>query len=168
MNKKAIGLLVAILLLPLTPANGQVITGRVVQQGTDAAIVEALVTLSDEVGGHQRTQRTSSQGSYRFVLDAPGQARIRARRLGFRPFVSAVVRLEAGDTLTLPVELIPVPQELSRVTVNAEVEAVKDLRIVGYNARSMETVVIPCRRLRLSAKRPTHISTLSAICISSS
>ncbi|MEP7345384.1 MAG: carboxypeptidase-like regulatory domain-containing protein [Gemmatimonadaceae bacterium] len=141
-------------LLLLTPhrAHGQMITGRVVQQGTDAGIVEALVTISDDLGAHQRTQRTSSQGSYRFVLQAPGNIVIRVRRLGFRPFVSAILRVEAGDTVAVPVALVPVPQELSRVTIDAEVEAIKDIHILGYNTRSFEAVFIPPSRIEAVGK----------------
>jgi hypothetical protein len=152
LTKDLVGVLLALLLVPTIHAGAQMISGRVVQQGTDVAIVEALVSISDERGEHQRTVRTSSSGTFSFRLNGPGQVEIRVRRLGFRPFVSAVLRVEAGDTLTVPVMLMPVPQELSRVTVNAELEAIKDLRIVGYNARSMEAIFVPPSKVEAVGK----------------
>lgn len=140
-------MLLGFLLVPLSRAAAQTISGRVLQEGTDAAIIDALVSVSDTVGDHLRTVRTSSSGGFVIRLDGTAQVVLRARRLGFKPFVSTVLRVEVGDSVTVPIMLAPAPQELSPIMVNAEIEAIKDLKIVGYNARSMEAIFIPPSRV---------------------
>lgn len=142
-------------LVSAAAANAQVVAGRVVQRGSSVIIDDATVFVGDVVGSRGRTMRTSSQGLFRIKLDAAGSLIVRVRRLGFRPYSSEVLRLEKGDSVSLDVELEPVPQELTPVAVNAELEAIKDIRIRGYNARSIDATFITPSQLD-AAGRGAH------------
>jgi hypothetical protein len=117
--------------------NAQVVTGRVLQSGTDVAIGDATVFVGDVAGAHGRTLRTRSDGRFRTQLDDAGAFIVRVRRIGFRPFESTELHVAKDDSAIVDVQLAPVPQQLSTVLVNAELDAIKDLRVVGYNARSL-------------------------------
>ncbi|MEP7346742.1 MAG: carboxypeptidase-like regulatory domain-containing protein [Gemmatimonadaceae bacterium] len=135
-SSKAFGL--AALLLACAPiAGAQVVVGRVVQRGTNAVIEDASVFIGDVVGSRGRTVSSSSQGKFRVKLDTAGSLVVRVRRIGFRPFESSVLRIAIGDSAIVDVQLEPVPQELTPVVINAELEAIKDIHIRGYDPRSM-------------------------------
>lgn len=129
---------VLVLMLICAPiAGAQVVVGRVVQRGTDAAVEDASVFVGEVVGARGRTIRSSSQGKFRVKLDAAGSLVVRVRRIGFRPFASSVLRVATDDSVIVDVQLEPVPQELTPVIIDAELDAIKDIRIRGYDPRSM-------------------------------
>lgn len=147
----SIGLLgAAYLSLPMR-VEAQVITGRVTDLTTEAPIADALVTAEDNLGFHF-SARTSSRGYFRIPLIRSRSVLVKVRRLGFQPFSQSTNRIDTGDTLMLSVSLKPVPQQLSAVTIDAELEAAKDLRIVGYNARSIEATFITRSRIEAVGK----------------
>ncbi|HUF68621.1 MAG TPA: carboxypeptidase regulatory-like domain-containing protein [Longimicrobiales bacterium] len=90
-------------------AHAQILTGRVVELGSDRAIVAASVGI---VSGGQPIVSTESDstGFFRLVLPQPGRYRIRVERLGYAPAETDSV--EVGRT------------ELVEVTISLRVTAV--------------------------------------------
>lgn len=107
------GLAMALVVLQaaVVPAmQGQTIRGRLVDDGDNAAIAGAMMTLMNR--GGRGVQRTVSMGTGLFELRAPtpGEYRVRAERIGYATTFSAFFSISVEDTLTVeiaaPVEAI--------------------------------------------------------------
>jgi hypothetical protein len=132
---------VALAALPLL-VQAQVVRGRVSRQdGTP--IPDASIYVGDSAGnGTGRTARSGANGRYRFKLDVGGAFVLRVRRLGYRPFISPTLSVRDEDSLSYDVHLELVPQQLATVTVNAEIDAIRDLQMLGFGIRSVPATII--------------------------
>lgn len=124
-----------------TVASGQLIAGRVTRRD-GAPIPDVSVFAGDSVGGGGRNFRSDALGRFRVKLDVAGTFVLRVRRLGYRPFVSPSLSLKENDSLSYDVQLDPVPQQLAMVTVNAEIDAIRDLQMLGFGIRSIPATII--------------------------
>lgn len=102
-----IGLPMALVVLQAAVASamqGQVVRGRLVEDGGNAAIAGAMMTLMDRDGRGVQGMVTRS-GTGRFELQAlePGEYRVRAERIGYATTYSAFFSIGVGDTLTVQV-----------------------------------------------------------------
>lgn len=103
---------VVVLQAAVAPAmQGQVIRGRLVDDGDNAAIAGAMMTLMDRSGrGVEGTVTRSGTGLFELRAPTPGEYRVRAERIGYATTFSAFFGISAGDTLTVeiaaPVEAI--------------------------------------------------------------
>ena len=111
-------LLALALAMLAAPAAAQVVTGRVVEQGTEAPMGSAVVALVDSA--ERRVQATLADSAGRFTLRAPGAGRyaVRVERVGSATLVSAPQRLAAGDSVDLRLTLAPAAR-LSAIRVTA-------------------------------------------------
>jgi len=113
-------LLASLLLLPAAAA-GQVLRGTLIEEGSRQPIAAALVQLiAAERDSILASAVTGEQG--RFVLPrvAPGSYRVRALRIGFRPWVSAPLSLDAGATRDDAIAVPAVPVVLAEITVETK------------------------------------------------
>lgn len=90
---------------------GQVVRGRLVDEGDNAAIAGAMITLMDRSGrGVERMLTRSGTGVFELRVPAPGEYRLRAERIGYGTTYSAFFRIFTRDTLTVqmaaPIEAI--------------------------------------------------------------
>lgn len=90
---------------------GQAVRGRLVDEGDNAAISGAMITLMDRDGrGVARVLTRSGTGVFELPIPAPGEYRLRAERIGYGTTYSAFFRISTRDTLTVrmaaPVEAI--------------------------------------------------------------
>ena len=90
---------------------GQVVRGRLVDDGDNAAIAGAMITLMDRGGrGVERMLTRSGTGVFELRVPAPGEYRLRAERIGYGTTYSAFFRISTRDTLTVqmaaPIEAI--------------------------------------------------------------
>ena len=90
------------------------------------------------VEGSTTEVSTDSDGAFHFPKLPSGDARIRVRRLGYRP-TSAAVKIEAGAEAHLDLTLSPVVEQLPPVEVRRRVE-VFDSRLAGFNERRLKHV----------------------------
>lgn len=88
-------------------AGAQGVQVRVVDSLTVAPIGGALVALLN-AAGQVVAEGISSENGYRTFFVAPDRYRVRVRRVGFRPFLSATLDLPISRVLTVPVQSQPV------------------------------------------------------------
>ncbi|MCZ0935822.1 MAG: carboxypeptidase-like regulatory domain-containing protein [Gemmatimonadetes bacterium] len=91
--------------------HGQVVRGRLVDEGDNAAISGAMITLVDRAGrGVERMLTRSGTGVFELRIPAPGEYRLRAERIGYGTTYSAFFIISTRDTLTVqmaaPIEAI--------------------------------------------------------------
>jgi protocatechuate 3,4-dioxygenase beta subunit len=106
----AIGLVVALMQAPATP-EGTVVSGRVLEAGTQAPIAGARVALMPALQGppaspfsfRPRTATTNENGRFVFVDIEPGRYRFNAQKTGFAIAVGTVppplIELKGGDRI---------------------------------------------------------------------
>lgn len=111
-------LLLACLLLvaPIGALDAQAIRGRLVEAGTEVAVVGALVLLQDSAGKRVAQAVSGSEGRFSLRAPAPGGYLLRILRIGYLP-VDSTVRLAEGETLTRMMALAGAPVALPEITV---------------------------------------------------
>lgn len=84
----------------------------VVVDSSGVAISGALVTLTDAVGGHQRTISVPGSGVFGFTFLPSGPYQVLAEQIGYRPVHVRGVRVGPGQrrtvAVTLPLDSLPV------------------------------------------------------------
>lgn len=114
-------LLLGLTLLASLSAQTSSLQGNVTD-GQNAAVADAVVTLTNEETGTPRKTIASSQGAYSFSQVPPGGYRLEVTMPGFRVY-SAQVRLQINTPATLNVQL-EIGQVTETVSVSAEAAAV--------------------------------------------
>lgn len=111
------------------PAAGRALVRGVVRDADGTPVPDAEVAIFGMVGSARRdgepTVRTDAEGGYRVANLRPGQYFARVRRLGYEPLHFSMT-LARGEGRRIDVELRPLPQQLSAVTVRER---------SGYGAR---------------------------------
>ena len=104
---RSVGLPIALVVLQAAVAptlQGQAIRGTLVEDGDNAAISGAMMTLMDRSGrGVERTVTQSGTGLFEFDAPTPGEYRVRAERIGYATTYSAFFSISVGDTLTVQI-----------------------------------------------------------------
>lgn len=110
-------ILAVLVALPATAA-AQIVSGRVVEEGTDLPVSAAFVTLVDAAGQDRASGLAGQDGVFRLRAPAPGRYRLRSERIGYRSITS---------------ELLDVPVEGLEVTLEVPGDAVvlSGLRVEG-------------------------------------
>jgi hypothetical protein len=103
-------------------AQAQLITGRVVVEGTDAAVNAAAIALLDTLGARRGSSISDSTGSFRIMAPTGGAYRLRVERIGYAMLETTPVHARIG--LQVQLEL-----RLSETAV-----ALEPLRVVGRSA----------------------------------
>lgn len=98
----------------------------------------AIIGVSLTIEGTSRTVVSGEDGAYLIGGIAPGDLRLRARRLGFRPTVMDL-EVGAGGLADVVIELTPLVQELEPVAVLARREAYES-RLAGFYERQERKV----------------------------
>ncbi|HEY0809759.1 MAG TPA: TonB-dependent receptor plug domain-containing protein [Longimicrobiales bacterium] len=98
-------LLSALLLNPAT-APGQVIIGRIVEEGNRTPVQGAHVRLvSDRAGAEEPTGLSDSTGVFQLVVRAPGKYRLRVSHVAFKVLDTQVFSVGPGEALSIEVRL---------------------------------------------------------------
>ncbi|HEU0053576.1 MAG TPA: carboxypeptidase regulatory-like domain-containing protein [Longimicrobium sp.] len=100
------------------PALAQVVSGKLVEQGSERPVVRATVELMD---GNSRRGRTVTDSAGRFALPVPGRGtyRLRLSRLGYQPSLSQVMSIATLDSLDVTFQLAANTVELRPLEVKA-------------------------------------------------
>ncbi len=113
-------LAVAALAVGSLTASGQVVRGRLMEQGGNVAVATAMMTLVDSAGAPAAQALTRASGLFELTASDAGTYRLRADRIGYATTFSDYFALAAADTLVIdmavPVEAI----ELAGITAEAE------------------------------------------------
>ncbi len=103
MKTKLLTILFLSLLLALTPAFGQAISGDVTGTVTDpsgAVLTSASLTIQNDQTGVKYAATANTNGVYRFLNLPVGAYTLTATAAGFAPFTQKGLRIELGNTLT--------------------------------------------------------------------
>ncbi len=117
-------------LIASTTVEAQVVRGTVRADSGEVIIVGAEVLLE---ATEWRT-RSDQRGSFRLAGMPPGQYRLVARAVGYRPFAAPTV-LAAGDTIEIDLVLGKLAVELAPIEVTAERPKFRSAVIRGFDDR---------------------------------
>lgn len=128
-----------------TPAQAQLLRGRVVDADDGRAVPQALIRLVDEDGKDQAVNIADSAGTYVVSVPGPGTYRIVAERVGFEPFRSPLLSVASDRTYPVDIELdrAPVPIPGLVVTGRRFEELERGLHLMlGQNPKSLRNLPI--------------------------
>lgn len=108
------GLAAALAAAPLTTQT--LVSGRLLDAGSGAAIAEGTVVLSSARGGWRATARADTSGYFEFAGVAAGTYRLHASRLGYRE-VAGELRLAPDSVVSVEVRMAARSVVLQPVTV---------------------------------------------------
>jgi hypothetical protein len=113
--------LAAVLVLGVwaAPASGQLVHGRVVDEGTGEGVSLARITamVGDSVGAGPIT--ADQEGRFRLRLPGPGRYHLRVERLGYPVHTTEELRAEAFEEVEVQVAIAPEPIPLAPLEVVA-------------------------------------------------
>jgi hypothetical protein len=101
-------------------ASAQIIRGQLVDLETNRPIAAGVLMLHSGDSSLAVVAVSDANGNWRLKAPRPGAYYVAARRLGYRPWVSGPVKIEAGDELNSVFHLQPMPATLDPITVRAE------------------------------------------------
>ena len=109
---------VAAWLLAVSPASGQEIRGRVLDERTEVPVATALVRLVDEDGTRRSVTLADTAGVYRIRVPGPGVFRLEAERIGYDALETPPLRAANSDAVySLDLLMTPMPLELQGFTI---------------------------------------------------
>lgn len=111
---------------------GQAISGRVLEEGSNRPVGGAAVSLVDRRGESKVQVLADSVGRFLIAPRQPGEYRLVAERLGYRPTVSPLLALKLGGSVELDLVVDPEPIGIQGLEVSTESEAVRVLRSYGH------------------------------------
>jgi len=112
--------LAALLLITAIPAAAQSVRGQLSDSVSRAPLAGAFLTLVDEHSVEKARSITNGAGEFLLTAPAAGVYRLRSKRIGFRPYVSRPLTLQAGETVSFSAAIDPIPVALSQVVVEGE------------------------------------------------
>jgi hypothetical protein len=86
------------------PLSAQVVTGRVLDDISDGAVDQAVVSALSGDSAVARA-RTAADGTYRLQLPAAGTYQLRAERIGYSGNTTAPVAVAAGATVSVDIRI---------------------------------------------------------------
>lgn len=112
--------LAALLLCAALPASAQTVRGLLTDSISRSAIPGAFLTLVDQAGVERARVMTNQAGEFVVTAPAAGSYRLRSKRIGFRPLLSAPLTLGAGETVSYNAAIDPIAIPLQAVVVAGE------------------------------------------------
>lgn len=98
----------------------QTVRGQLIDSISRMPLHGAFLTLLDAEGRERGRAITDATGQFVLQAPAPGTYRLRSKRIGFRPFVSAPLVLRMDETTTYSTAIDPIPVPLKEVVVAGE------------------------------------------------
>jgi hypothetical protein len=152
-------------LLPASPATAQVVSGRVLEDGTNRPVDGALVSLVDTRGDTKVQTLADAAGRFSIAPKKAGDYIIQAERIGYETMRSPLFAMtpEGAVEMDLVMELQPIGLEGFEVTT--ESEAVTLLRSIGHTPDELGARWIDRAKIEKvrTALRPTDVIKWQAI-----
>jgi hypothetical protein len=110
------------------PVRGQTVSGRLLEDGTDSPIADAVIRMLSESGATVAEVLTDPAGRFQLKAKEAGRYRLQAVRIGYAAAVSRELDLELNETLDVVFRLAVrgVPLEPIRVTASSGLERGRD------------------------------------------
>lgn len=112
------GLLVLLVVPPAVHA--QHIRGRLLDLDSNEPVVAGLLTLVDTDGSAVITAVTDNEGYWILQAPAPGVYFVRAKRIGYQPWLAGPLEVRPGDDLNSVFHLRRLPVMLDPIDITAE------------------------------------------------
>lgn len=119
---RTLALVLSCAVLAGTRAPAQTIRGLLTDSVSRAPLPGAFLTLIDEHGAEHARTMTNARGEFTLAAPAAGTYRLRSKRIGFRPLVTAPLTLRAGEVLSFNAAIDPIPIPLQEVVVAGDRE----------------------------------------------
>lgn len=100
--------------------HAQTVRGKLTDSISNTPLTSAFLTLVDAQGVERARAITNGTGEFTLTAPLTGTYRIRSKRIGFRPYVSAPLTLGPGETVTFNAAIAPIPIPLEQVVVAGE------------------------------------------------
>ena len=113
---RALQMLALLVLAGPSLLEGQAVRGRLVEEGSDAPVVGALLILEDSAGTQVAQAASGVAGRFLLRASQPGALRLRVLRIGYAPWQDRLV-LAPGETLDRTITLSGLPILLPEITV---------------------------------------------------
>ncbi|HXO85112.1 MAG TPA: carboxypeptidase-like regulatory domain-containing protein [Gemmatimonadales bacterium] len=97
--------------------SAQVVRGQLTDSISRSPLSSAFLTLVDEHGTERARAITNAAGQFTLTAPTAGTYRIRSKRIGFRPYVSTLLELRSGETVSFNAAVDPIPVPLEQVVV---------------------------------------------------
>lgn len=134
MSMARIGLAALLLQAAKENASAQQVRGRLLDVESNRPIASAVLTLLAADSSVVTTAMSDAEGHWRLDAPRPGSYYVVARRLGYRPWMSAAFSLQAGAEWTPVFHLQAVPVALDPVRARA-VAMRRNLELNGFFER---------------------------------
>jgi len=116
------GCLTTVLSGAAAPAAAQLVSGKVMEEGTDRPVAGASIELMDTTGLHRGTAVADTGGEFRIMVPQPGMYRLRVTHIAYRTTETVSIIADLGTRVE--VELLLSPTAV----------ALEPLRVVGRSA----------------------------------
>lgn len=154
------GLVAGILAVIPLPGVAQTISGRVIDQFTEAPIGGAVVAVRDSMGSTVDITTSDAEGNFRFNID-PGTYSFFVRSVGYAPTVTPAVGLKPGQVLDLTITM-PARLVITLEPLVVEGDSFPDARgpLVGFYQRAERGLGVFILREEIELRQPTKLSDL--------
>jgi hypothetical protein len=113
-----------------------------VRDSAGVPLAQVGLALLDSAGRVVANARTSAAGVAHMPRADTGVFRVFARRFGFRPRQTDLIRIGPGDTVAIRLTLDRLATVLDPVTIFAQRDSVRDSRVFGINLRATGGYII--------------------------
>ncbi len=126
-----LGLSIVCALSARTGLSAQTVYGVLLERDTDRPIDLGLVTLLTVDGDSVDSVLSDAAGEFRLEASGPGDFRLAASALGYKPTIAAsVLSLPKGSSMTLQFRIEPLPIEIGGITIEARSSLFKEPNLV--------------------------------------
>ena len=110
----------ALALLAASEVRAQSVRGQLTDSVIRAPLSGVFLTLVDQQGLERARAMTDASGHFSIAAPAAGVYRLRTKRIGFRPYLSPLLTLRAGEATPFSAAIDPIPIALAEVVVAGE------------------------------------------------
>jgi hypothetical protein len=146
-------------LLPASPATAQVVSGRVLEDGTNRPVDGALVSLVDTRGDTKVQTLADAAGRFSIAPKKAGEYIVQAERIGYETMRSPLFAMTPEGAVEMDLVMDPQPIGLEGLEVTTESEAVELLRSIGHTPEGLGARWIDREKIEKvrTALRPTDV-----------
>jgi hypothetical protein len=147
--------------VPNYPVGGQTILGRLVDGETMQPVRGGLIQLLDSTAAMVTRASSDSLGRFELLAPSSGRYRLQVSARSYHPLQDGPVLVESTDTVGVEFFILPAPEELDPIIVEAE-RSERRLRAAGFYRRMDRRIGDFLTREDIEEIRPHDFSALIA------
>ncbi|HEX6307425.1 MAG TPA: carboxypeptidase-like regulatory domain-containing protein [Longimicrobiales bacterium] len=114
---RVVGVVLPLLLAGAAPGAAQLVTGRVVAEGSESPIAAVTIELTDTTGLRRGSAVSDTAGRFRLMAPQPGEYQLRVTHVAFAALTTATVPVTMGTQVELELRLSPTAVALEPLRV---------------------------------------------------